>query len=903
MSNGESVAPVPSYESKVILKDGSAILFRPIAKDDVMNWLKFYDGLSERTRFLRLHYLPKQMGVEDALRFCTVDYVNSFAFVAEAIENGQKRIVAEGRYSRLPSETTAEIAFVIEDAYQEKGIGTKLIEWLATVGRKNAIDTFEAFVLPENTMMMSVFQDYGFHMKRENMGDEIHISFPLTKTPEVVKKKEERALAATNNSLRSILRPRSVAVIGASNKKGSIGQLVFQSMISSGFSGVVYPVTPTSNSVMAVKAYPSILDVPDSIDLAIIAVPNTQVLKVAEQCGRKKVKGLVVISDGFRERGGEGILLERELRETAFGYGMRIIGPNCMGFINTDPRIRLNASFALVFPPHGKLAFITQSGALGLGILKYAKNAGIGFSTYISVGNRADIAATDMLQYWEKDPQTDVILLYLESFDNPDTFTRVSRRVSATKPILAIKGGSTAAGSRAAMSHTGALATPDLVSDALFRQAGIVRANTIEELFRTAVLLANQPMPEGRRVAILTNGGGPGTLAADACVRSGLIVPELSAETTERLKTVILRDIAIANPIDLTAAVTPGEFEDCLKILAEDPGNDAILAMYVPPAGLRIDEIENAIDRTSPLIAEKGKPILACFVGQTESTGKLMSNNRLVPYYLFPEDAAQALSNASKCNVIRGKRPGVIPVFGDVDTPKGREIVQGVLTRDTKRPVWTTPDEMNALLASHGVRLVTTETAATAEEAAAIAARLDCPIAVKLHSSTLTHKTDVGGVILNVASPEETIEAFNTIKSRLAALGLEAQMQGVMVQPMIDEGVEAIVGVTQDAALGHVIMFGLGGVYAELLEDTTARLLPITDQDAREMVGMVKMSKILTGYRGSAPLDTASIEDLLLRISALVEAIPQISEMDLNPVKVLPKGQGYRVVDSRIAIE
>jgi acetate---CoA ligase (ADP-forming) len=903
MASNTDTTRLAEYESKVILKDGSAILFRPIVKEDAQNWLRFYDGLSERSIFMRLHYKPREMRIEDALRFCTVDYANTFAFVAEAIGDGQKNIVAVGRYSRLPSETTAEVAFIIEDEYHEKGIGTKLIEWLAIVARNNGIDTFEAFVLPDNDMMMSVFQGYGFHMKREYLGDEIRITFPLTKTPEVIKKKEERALIATNNSLKHILKPRSVAVIGASNKKGSIGQLVFQSMITGGFSGVVYPVTPSSSSVMAVRSYPSVLEVPDEIDLAIIAVPGSQVVKVADECGRKKVKGLIVISDGFRERGAEGIARELDLRETAFGYGMRIVGPNCMGLINTDPQVRLNASFALIFPPHGDLAFITQSGALGLGILKYAKEAGIGFSSYISVGNRADIAAADMLQYWEKDPQTKVILLYLESFDNPDTFTRISRRVSASKPILAIKGGSTSAGSRAAASHTGALATPELVSDALFRQAGILRVNTIEGLFHSAVLLANQPLPKGKKVAILTNGGGPGTVAADACVRNGLIIPEFSAATTAKLKSVIKRDIGVGNPLDLTAGVTSQEFEDTLRILAADQDNDAIVAMYVPPAGLSIDEIENAIDRASVDLVKFDKPILACFVGQTESTGKTMSGNRFVPYYLFPEDAAQALANAARYNVIKHKAPGSIPTYKDINVAKGREIMEAIMMRDPVRPVWTRPEETNDLLSSYGIQLARTEVAETAEEAAQTATRLGFPVVVKLHSFTITHKTDVGGVILNLQSADEVKAAYETIKNRLKEQGLEAQMQGVTVQRMVEEGVEVIIGITEDPSLGHVIMFGLGGIYAELLEDTTARLLPITDQDAREMVSMVKMSKLLTGYRGSAPLDTQSIEELLLRVSALVENVPQIAEMDLNPVKVLKKGQGYCVVDARIAID
>ncbi|HVN95914.1 MAG TPA: GNAT family N-acetyltransferase, partial [Syntrophorhabdaceae bacterium] len=828
MSSSTTIKYPSQYESQVILKDGSAILFRPIKKEDAENWLLFFDRLSDRAKYLRLHGPARRMGSEDALRFCTVDYVDSFAFVAEAIEEGERKIVAVGRYSRTPSETTAEVSFIIDDVYQEKGIGTKLIEWLAIVARKNGIDTFEAFVLPENTIMMSVFKGYGFHMKKKNIGEVDHVSFPLTKTPEVMKKKEERALLATINSLRHILSPRSVAVIGASNRAGSIGQLVFQSMISSGFSGVVYPVTPTSNSVMAVKTYPSVSYIPDAIDLAIVAVPASQVVKVADECGRKKVRGMIVISDGFRERGPEGVALETDLRETAFGYGMRIIGPNCMGLINTDPRVRLNATFALIFPPHGSIAFMSQSGALGLGILKYAQNADIGFSSYISVGNRADIASSDMLQYWEKDPSTNVILLYLESFDNPDAFTRISRRVSGSKPILAIKGGSTTAGSRAALSHTGAMATPDVLSDALFQQAGIIRMNTIEGLFQAAVLLANQPVPKGRRVAILTNGGGPGTLAADACARFGLILPELSSETTEKLRAVIKRDIGLGNPLDLTAGVTTQEFEDTLRILAEDPENDAIMAMYVPPAGLSIESIEKAIEAVSPVIVQNNKPVLACFVGQTEEKGKIMAGEKFVPYYLFPEDAARALANAVKYGEIRTQHRGTIVQYGDINITTGREIINTVLTRDIMRPLWAMPEDISSLFNSYGIRMAETKVAETAEDAAAIATRLGFPVAIKLYSATITHKTDVGGVVLNVQSAGQAKEAFNQIETKMAALGFEGQMQGVTVQPMIESGAEVIIGVTEDPTLGHVIMFGLGGIYAELIHDTAARLLPLT---------------------------------------------------------------------------
>ena len=891
------------YNVRVVLKDGSVISFRPIKKDDAPEWLNFWHRLSSRSQYLRLHRSPPEMGMEDALRFCTIDYVNTFAFVAEAIEAHQKHIVAIGRYSRLPATPkTAEIAFVIVDAYQEKGIGTKFIEWLATVARKNDIDTFEAYVLPENTEMMSVFQGYGFHMKQILENNVYHISFPLTRTREVVRAKDARASQATLHSLEHILKPHAVAVTGASNRSGSIGQLVFQSMIQSGFTGVVYPINTNDDAVMSVKAYRSILSVPGEVDLAIVAVPASQVLGVVDECGQKKVKGLIVISDGFREKGEEGAALEREMVDMAFGYGMRIVGPNCMGLINTDPHVKLNATFALTNPAPGNISFISQSGALGLGILEYAKSMNIGFSSFVSVGNRADIASTDLLQYWEQDQATRVILLYLESFDNTDIFSRVSRRISTKKPILAIKGGSTPEGSRASHSHTGAMATSDVVSDALFSEAGIIMVNSIGELFDTAILLASQPVPRGRNVAILTNGGGPGILAADACAHSGLKVPDLSADTLSKIKSVIKRDIHINNPVDLTAGISPEEFEAVLKVLAADPGNDAILTIYVPPAGLDISSVEKAISHAAQLVRQNGKPLLSCFVGMSGLKGKEMEGH-FVPYYLFPEEAATALTNAVKYHDLKTKDTGSIPVFKDIEREKSHQLINDILTSSPQRPIWIDNRNMNELFKCYGIHFAETLVAATPEETAEIALKTGFPVVVKLNSATITHKTDVGGVILDIKTPEEVKTAFNQIRSNLAKIGRENEMQGVTVQRQISDGVEVIVGVTEDRMLGHVVMFGLGGIYAELIKDTAIRLHPLTDLNARELINSVKMSQLLKGYRGMPPYDTKALEELLLRISAMVEDIPQITEMDLNPVKVQPDGRGYWVVDARIMIQ
>jgi acetyltransferase len=703
-------------------------------------------------------------------------------------------------------------------------------------------------------------------------------------------------------SLDHILKPHSVAVIGASNRAGTIGQLVFQSMIQSGFNGVVYPINANNDAIMSVKAYRSVLSVPGEVDLAIVAVPASQVLSVVDECGQKKVKGIIVISDGFREKNEEGAALEREMVDLAFGYGMRIVGPNCMGLINTDPHVKLNATFALTNPAHGNISFISQSGALGLGVLEYAKSMNIGFSNFISVGNRSDIASTDLLQYWEQDPATQVILLYLESFDNPDIFSRVSRRISAKKPILAIKGGSTPAGSRASRSHTGAMATSDVISDALFREAGIVMVDSIGELFDSAILLANQPVPRGKNVAILTNGGGPGILAADACAHNGLTVPELSADTLSKIKSVIKRDIHISNPVDLTAGVSPEEFEAVLKILAADPGNDAILTIDVPPAGTNISSMENAISRASLTVRENGKSLLSCFLGISEAKGKIMEGH-FVPYYLFPEDATTALSNAVKYQELKTKETGSVPEFTDIDRSRSRQIINEVLMSSPQRPIWIDNNSVNELFKCYGIHYADTLAAATAEEASAAAVKTGFPVVIKLNSSTITHKTDVGGVVLNVKSPEEVKTAFNQIKSNLAKLGREKEMQGVTVQRQVSEGVEVIVGVSTDRMLGHVMMFGLGGIYAELIKDTAIKLHPLTDIKAGELINSVKMSQLLKGYRGMTPYDTKSLEDLLLRISALVEDNPQITEMDLNPVKVQTDGQGYWVVDARIMVQ
>ncbi|MBN2187202.1 MAG: GNAT family N-acetyltransferase, partial [Dehalococcoidia bacterium] len=831
------------------------------------------------------------------------DYNNTFAFVAEVRGDQRKDIVAIGRYYRLPKRHSAEVAFAIEDAYQGKGIGTKLVEWLANVARENNITSFEADVLGENREMMIVFRDYGFHVESELSGGVYHITFPIARTKRVVKKEEERERVATVTSLRSLLYPRSVAVIGASTKSGTVGQLPFQCIMENKFSGVVYPVNPNAESVMSVKAYPSVLDIPGSVDLALIIVPAQFVPKVTDECGRKGVRAIIVISDGFKERGSEGAARERELRDITLGHGMRLVGPNCMGVINTDPTVSLNATFSHIYPPRGNVAFLTQSGGLGLAILDYAKNLNMGISTFVSVGNRADISANDMLQYWEQDPATRVILLYLESFGNPRTFARLARRVSAAKPIIVVKSGSSPAGSRAASSHTGALATSEIASDALFRQAGMIRVNTLEELFAVATVLSHQPVPRGKRVAIVTNGGGPGILAADACEQHGLELPEFTPETIEELRSINKRDIGIHNPLDLTGSASDEQYEGILKLLANDKGNDAVIVIFAPPVIVSYKGMEDAIRRVAPVFLRHRKPLLACLMGQRGFTAKLEFKDKLVPSYSFPEEAVLALARAVKYGEWLRKPKGTIPKIRGIKRERAQRIIDTAMTRSARRPLWLSPKEITHLLSCYDIRFAETLIAKTAADAIAAALRVGFPVAVKLSSSTIVHKTDVGGVKLDLESEIEVKRAFNDITSRLAEIGRQDEMEGVTVQHMVNEGIEAIVGVTLDPSFGPLIMFGLGGVYAELVKDVAVRLHPLTDSDARELVKSIKMTKLFEGFRGAPPSDTASLADLLLRLSALVEDIPQIAELDFNPVKVMPRGEGYWIVDARIMLK
>ncbi|MFC2045386.1 acetate--CoA ligase family protein [Chloroflexota bacterium] len=718
---------------------------------------------------------------------------------------------------------------------------------------------------------------------------------------------EEKSLEEENianvASLRALLKPYSIAVIGASRRPDSIGNKLFHNILHQEFRGVVYPVNPNAEAIASVKAYPSVLDIPGEVDLAVIITPAETVQQIMEQCGRKGVKGVIVISAGFGEGEDEGEERQKEILSIARNYGMRLVGPNCMGIINTDPEVSMNATFSSVFPPIGNIAFGTQSGALGLAILEYAKNLNIGLSTFVSIGNRADVSSNDLLEYWVRNPATDVILLYLESFGNPRKFSRIARSVTPSKPVVVVKSGRTPAGSRAAASHTGALATAEVASEALFEQTGIIRVSTLEELFDVANLLSHQPVPMGRRVTILTNGGGPGILTADSCAARGLELPTLSEKTITDLRKSLRHGASFTNPIDMTAEATADQYEKALNILAQDEGIDIVIVIFIPPIVTKPEAVASAIRKAAPEYRQRGKTLVASFIGSRGASIKLCSENgHCVPSFAFPEDTATAIAKAYEYSEWLKRPKGEIPQMSDIDPDKANKIVRSAVVQSTKRPLWLDNDSIVRLLDSYGIRVIKSKSVITVKEAVKAAEDVGFPVVMKLVSATIQHKTEVGGVALDLRTPIEVEQAFTQMQERLINLGRRTEIQGMTIQKMIQGGTEVIVGVTQDPSFGPLIMFGMGGIHAELFKDVTFRIHPLTDLDAREMIRSVKAYQLLEGWRESAPADIDSIVELLLRVSSMVEDIPSITELDLNPVKVMGQQKGYVVVDARVLV-
>ena len=888
-----------SYAATAILRDGGSIFIRDLRPDDKARLLAHFQGLSPQARYLRFHAAKKSLSVDELREFTELDFPSRAALVATLSHDGDERIIGVARYAVAPeAPERAELGFAVLDEHQGRGIGTVLLEHLATVARANGITEFEADVLGENNRMLQVFADSGFTVTRSLEGGVFRVSFSTEATAAYVEAHDRRDRHAAAESLRFVLEPRAVAVVGASREHGSIGSALVENLARCGFRGPIYPVNPAAREIAGLPAYPSVGAIGKPVDLAVIAVPAARVEEVVGECACAGVHAVVVISAGFAEVAGSGRAAEARLVALARGSGMRMVGPNCMGVLNTDPAVSLNATFAATWPPAGNIGMFTQSGALGLAILDYVRTLNVGMSSFVSAGNKADVSGNDLLSYWAEDPRTRVIVLYLESFGNPRKFARVAPAVSREKPIVVVKSGRSAAGSRAASSHSAALASLDVAVDALFEQAGVIRTTTLEELFDVAVLLSTQPVPAGPRVGIVTNGGGAGILLADACAAHGLDVPSLAAPTIAALRTFLPPAAALGNPVDMIASATPEQFAHTIEILGADPAVDALVVIYVPPMVTDPEQIAAAIARGAGTVPSQ-KPVLAVFMSIRGAPALLGSGPRgPLPSYAFPENAAQALAAAERYGRWRDRPRGTALSLGRFEREAVRAVVGRVLAK-AAGPVWLEPVDLWTMLRAAGIEFAASELARPAE-AAATAERLGYPLVAKAVAPGLVHKSDIGGVILGLDSAAAVEAAVQTLAARLDTVNLA--LEGVLLQRQVEAGIEALVGVTTDRTFGPLLVCGLGGVLVELLRDVVYHLTPVTDVDATAMIAKLRAARLLDGYRGQPAGDREALALVIQRVSALVEAVPEIRELDLNPVKVLPPGRGAIVVDGRMRL-
>ena len=867
----------------IVLRDGTTVHIRPAVDDDVPRLEQFFRELSPASRYQRFlgPITPSRSAIAGMI---PADDTDGLCLIA--LSHGRIAAVA-AFYTRHHAPHRAEVAFAVSDMLQGRGIGTRMLERLAVAARADGVRVFEADVRGDNSAMLEMFASSGYALTEARDGAVERVSLDLAPTAAWQDRAAGRSQIAATASMRPFFEPRAIAIVGAGRERGKIGSEILHNLRSTGFTGQIFPVHPAAEEIQGLRAHRRAVDIPATIDLAIIVVPAHAVLAAADDCLAAGARALCVISAGFSETGPEGALLEAALMARVRAAGSRMVGPNGMGLLNTDPAFNVNATFAPVYPPAGSVAMSTQSGALGLAILDYAKRLNIGISSFVSVGNKPDVSGNDLIQYWASDPKTSVILLYLESFGNPKKFSEIARRVGRSKPIVAVKAGRSRAGARAASSHTGALASDDTAVDALFRQAGVIRTQTLQELFDVAALLAHQPLPRGRRVAIVTNAGGPGILAADACEANGLALPALSDATKAELRSFLPAAASVGNPVDMIASAPPEHYRRTLSAVLKDDNVDSVLTIFIPPLVTEPDAVAEAV-RASAAEAP-AKPVLAIFM-RAEGAPPALSP---IPCYAFPEPAAIALARVVEHAEWRQKPEGTIPALDRFDAAAARAVVDAALACGGG---WLPQDRVQAIVDAAGISQTAARVALTADEAATAAAAIGFPVALKGTGPALLHKTERNAIRLNL---EDEPGVHKAARDLAAALG--GDLEGLLVQKMVPGGVEMIAGVTHDPTFGPLLLCGTGGVLVDIMKDSAFRLHPLTRESAAEMIDDLKGAVLLRGYRGSAPLDEAALIDLMLRLSALVTVCPEIQEMDLNPVKVL--AAGAVAVDARVRVE
>jgi acyl-CoA synthetase (NDP forming)/RimJ/RimL family protein N-acetyltransferase len=869
-----------------LLADGSTIEIRPARPEDYDAVREMHANLSPENSYFRFFNLSPTAPDREARRVCRPDDGKHAALLA--LLSGKLAGVAT--YEATDRPRRAEIAFAVSDDMHRLGIATLLLEHLVSLGRQRNLIAFQAETLPDNFAMQRVFADAGLLVEREFKDGVIELTFPLPaadseRLDSYLDAVSVRASRAEVASLRHLFAPASIAVVGAGRQRGTVGREILHNIVTGGFGGQVYAVNPTGESMEGIACLTTALELPESVDVAVIAVPPAEVADVAASCGRRGVRTLIVITAGLSSNGPELIAICRR-------YGMRLVGPNCFGI--AVPAAGLNATFAATRPVAGIAGLVMQSGGIGIALLEHFGRLGIGVSSFASVGDKYDISSNDLLTWWEQDEQTRLAVLYVESFGNPRAFARTARRVGRKMPVLTIVAGRSAAGQRAAASHTAAAATPLVTQEALFGQAGIIATHSLSELVEAAALLACQPLPAGSRVAIVSNAGGTGVLAADACGDVGLSVAVLGDETQQRLARLLPSGAAISGPVDATAGVGADAFRACLEEVAADESVDALVAIGVRTA---LVDLSTAITT-----AKVDKPMAVALLDQAESVRLLPvgpsepgpRQRAFVPAYSYPESAVRAIGHAAGYRSWRDSQRGRLPDLEGLDPAGARAVVAGFLARHPDGG-WLAEADAARLLAAYQIPVIASQVVSSSDEAVAAAASLGGPVVLKAEVAGVVRKTDAGAIRLDLRTSEDVAEAYLQLAGQFGA-----DLQRVLVQPMLAGGVETLIGVVQEPVFGPLVVFGLGGVATEVLGDHIARLSPLTDADADEMIAGVRAAPLLTGHRGSVAVDTAGLASILLRVSRLAADLPEAAELDLNPVIARP--QDVQVVDVRIRL-
>jgi acetate---CoA ligase (ADP-forming) len=871
-----------THQVDVVLRDGSTVAVRPVRTDDLNAMAEFLRGLST----LSYRYRFFGLGDPESAARGLVEADGSDVYGLVALTGLPSRIVGHAEFSRMPGAPAAEAAFAVADQLQGHGLGTLLLAHLAERAHASGIEVFEAEVLQHNRRMIRMFQASGFPAEVRQEGGSQLVRLPTSLSPSTVAAFAERSRTAAVAMARRLLSPDSVAVVGASRSRGTVGGEVLHHLREGGYAGRLYVVNRAADEVQGLPALRSVADLPEPVDLAVIAVPAAAVIEVVRACGERGVRTVAVLSAGFAELGGPGHERQDAVVEVCRATGMRLVGPNCLGVLNTAEGARLNATFATGMPSAGGVGMLSQSGGLGIALLAGARNLGVGISSFVSVGNRADVSSNDLLRFWEQDPATAVVGLYLESFGNPRTFARVARRISRMKPVVAVKSGRGRAGARAAGSHTGALmAASDVTVDALFEQAGVIRTDTMSELFDVTKLLAGQPVPEGRRVGIISNVGGPGILCADACEAQGLEVPELPG-LRERLRMAVAPEASLGNPVDLLAAATADQFGQALEQMVEEPELDAVIVIHIDSGIGGVGSEVNARIRAVAARRRRQVPILTVLMSADDRRAAVASAEPgAPPVFDYPEAAAVALAHAVRYGRWRRRPRGRVPEFPDARPARASALLAEAVVAG---PGWLPASRVAALLESYGLPLLPTHSAPGPAEAGRAARELGGLVALKAEAPGIVHKTEAGAVRLNLMGAERVEAEARSMAGRLAEAGHE--VSGFLVQPMAPAGVEMLVGSTADPQFGPVVVCGLGGTAAEVHGDVSVRLTPLTDLDAQAMVRELRALPLLEGYRGAGRSDIGALEDLVLRVAAMVYAHPQIVELDCNPVMVWAEG-------------